>query len=184
MTKQLTTLQCYQHIKDGHQFFAGIHFQVRTICTQEKGVNELKKESNSLWSSWKVAWSKPVSAIRAWSSPDSNKVTNDGSFRDCRVAWGIWQSWHFFPSSSSIVLKGVLCSFFKLLQEELIQSKSHGDFFKIIYVMIIFCAVGGWNHHHHRTTYRHNCTIGLHYSVKSKKLRVIKKQWFFGGFLH
>ena len=49
--------------------------------------------------------------IRAWSSPDSNKVTNDDSLGDWRAAQGIWRSWHLFLSSSSIVLKGVLCSF-------------------------------------------------------------------------
>ena len=54
---------------------------------------------------------KPVSMIRAWSSPDSNKVTNDDSLGDWRAAQGIQRSWHLFPSSSSIVLKGVLYSF-------------------------------------------------------------------------
>ena len=93
------------------RFFVGIHFQVRTICTPRESVNVLKTGANRLWSSWKVAWSKHVSMIRAWSSPDSNKVTNDDSLGDWRAAQGIWRSWHLFLSSSSIVLKGVLCSF-------------------------------------------------------------------------
>ena len=94
------------------RFVARINFQVRTICTPGEGSKCIENRGNRLWCSWKVVWSKYVSMIRAWSSPDSNMVTNNVFFGDWKAAWGIWWSQCLFPSSSSIVLKGEFAPFF------------------------------------------------------------------------